>query len=232
MFSGGVNVDPTKYGLVETLESPGHNVTGVYQTGYLRETLGCLKKLAPGISTLVVLSDDSSTGRAKAKKIESLAVEGRLGLKLTASIVTDSFSEWKAEILRFRDKTDSFFIFNHNTLKDPSGKAVDPLEASAWYLKNVKKPDCTDEKQFVEEGVLIAVDDSGFKQGYEAVKIAHQILFEKKDPAVIPVVAPYRGAVMVNRQRAGMLGVDLSSQAFIEEYVDKSLALEKYPSPQ
>lgn len=228
----GVGMNPVKYGLIASLEVPGHNVTGVYQPGYLKESLGCLKELVPGISTFAVLSDDSETGRAKAKAIESLALRGELPLKLKSLVITDSFSEWQAEALALREQVDAFFVCNHNTLRDEKGEVVDPLKAFAWYLKNVKKPDCSNEKQFVQEGTLIAADDSGFKQGYEAVKIAYQILFEKRDPARIPVVIPYRGAIIVNRQRAGMLGIDLSNKSFVEEYIDRSLALEKYPSPQ
>ncbi len=226
----GVNLDPTKYGLIESMGSPGHNVTGIYQSGYLKESLTYLKKLVPDVSTFAVLSDDSETGRAKAKEIESLSARGELPLKLTAMVVTNLFSEWQAETLALLDKTDSFFVVNHNTLKNKEGKAVDPLEACAWYLKNIKKPDCADEKQFIREGILITTDDSGFKQGYEAVRMAHLILHEGKNPANIPVIAPERGPIIVNRQRAEMLGIDLSDKGFIEEYVDKSLALEKYPA--
>ncbi|TET25713.1 MAG: hypothetical protein E3J76_01080, partial [Candidatus Aminicenantes bacterium] len=113
--------------------------------------------------------------------------------------------------------------------KDDLGNPVDQLKIGAWYLRNIKKPDCAHEKQFAREGILLVVDDSGFKQGYEAVKTAYQILIKRKNPANIPVHAPERGPVIVNRQRANMLGVDISGKAFIEEFFDNALALEKYP---
>lgn len=131
--------------------------------------------------------------------------------------------------LRLQNKVDAFFVVNHNTLKDEQGNPVDQLKAGAWYLRNIKKPECSPEKQFVQEGMLLVVDDSGFKQGYEAVRMAHMILREKKEPKDITVIAPTRGAIIVNRQRAQMLGINLSGKDFIEEYIDKALALEKYP---
>ncbi|MFH1398168.1 MAG: ABC transporter substrate binding protein [Candidatus Omnitrophota bacterium] len=225
----GINGIPLKYGLLDSLERPGHNVTGVYQSGYEREALEYLKKLVPEIKTLAVLSDDSETGRAKVKKIENFAEEGSLPFKLVESVVTNSYLEWQSAALRLQNKIDAFFISNHNTLKDEQGNPVDQLKAGAWYLRNIMKPDCGHEKQFVQEGILLVVDDSGFKQGYEAVRMAYMILHEKKDPASIPVIAPTRGAVMVNRERALMLGIDLSGKDFIEEYTDKALALEIYP---
>ena len=225
----GIDGIPLKYGLIDSLEHPGHNVTGVYQSGYLKECEEYLKKLVPDVKTFAVLSDDSETGRAKTKALEKLAREGSLPLKLIETVLTNSFSEWQSGALRLQDKVDAFFVVNHNTLKDDKGNPVDQLKAGAWYLNNIKKPDCSPEKQFAQEGILIVVDDSGFKQGYEAVRMAHMILHEKKDPATIPVSTPTRGAIIVNRQRAQMLGINLSRKGFIEEYIDKALALEQYP---
>ena len=143
--------------------------------------------------------------------------------------ITNSATEWKSEALRLQKDVDAFFILNHNTLKDDQGKPVDQLEIGAWYLRQIKKPDCAPEKQFAQEGMLLVVDDSGFKQGYEVVKVAHLILHEGQNPANIAAYAPERGPIIVNRQRAAMLGIDLSKQGFIEEFIDTALALEKYP---
>ena len=35
----GINGNPSKYGLIDSVEKPGHNITGVFQAGYLRESL-------------------------------------------------------------------------------------------------------------------------------------------------------------------------------------------------
>jgi ABC-type uncharacterized transport system substrate-binding protein len=223
----GIDGNPLKYGLLDSLEHPGHNVTGVYQSGHLKESVEYLKKLVPEANTFAVLSDDSETGRAKAKALEKLAQEGNLPLKLIESVVTDSLTEWQSAALRLKDSVDAFVVNNHNTLKDEQGNSVEQLKVGAWYLHNIKKPDCAGEKQFVDEGILLVVDDSGFKQGYEATRIAHMILHEKNNPASIPVNTPERGAIIVNRKRAEMLGINLSDKGFIEEYVDQAKALEQ-----
>jgi len=224
----GVNGNPLKYDLVDSLERPGHNVTGVYQAGYLKEGVVWLKKLIPGIKTLAVLSDDSPTGRAKAKELDRLARRGQLPVELVETVVTNSLETWKQKALELQEKVDAFFILNHNTLKDADGKPVDQLEIGAWYLRHIKKPDVGHEKQFVVEGVLCAVDDSGFKQGYEAVKVAHRILEKSENPAVIPVYAPDRGPFVVNLERAEMLGILqlVAASPLVEEYVQKILAFE------
>jgi len=227
----GINGLPLKYGLMDSTERPGHNVTGIYQAGYLKECVLYLKKLLPHIRTFAILSDDSETGRSKSKELVRLSEEGKLPVELIEKVTTNSFSLWKAKALELGNKVDAFFVFNHNTLKDDNGGSVDQLEAGAWYLRNIKKPDVGHEKQFVIEGLLAAVDDSGFKQGYEAVKMAYQILEKGVRPAHMRSYAPERGPFIVNRQRAAMLGIGkvIEKNTLIEEYIDKAYALEKYP---
>jgi hypothetical protein len=47
MVFWGINNTPVKYGLVDSLERPGLNATGIYQPGYYRESLMLLKKIVP-----------------------------------------------------------------------------------------------------------------------------------------------------------------------------------------
>lgn len=223
----GINGLPTKYGLIDSMEKPGHNITGIYQAGYLKECLTFLKKLCPEIKTFAILSDDSESSRAKTKELEFLAYNKELPLELKATIITNYYKLWQEQALKTADEVDAFFVLNHNTLKDGSSRSIDQLEAGKWYLTNIKKPECSHEKQFVEEGMLLVVDDSGFKQGYEAFKIAYQILKEGKSPADIAIKAPSRGKVIVNRERAEMLKLNIKDKKFIEEFIDHAAALGK-----
>ncbi|MBF0484804.1 MAG: hypothetical protein HQL25_08890, partial [Candidatus Omnitrophica bacterium] len=225
----GVDLTPMKYGYIDSMDHPGHNITGVYQSGYYKDCMVNLKKLYPNIKTYAILSDDSETGRAKAVAVTKDVAEGGLGLELVDTVTTNSFSEWKTKALELQDKVDAFFIPTHASLKNEEGKPVDMMEAGAWYIKNIKKPEAVPEKHMVREGMLLTADDSGYKQGYEAVRMADMILHGKKNPADIAVVAPSRGAIIVNKKRAQILGLDLTDKTFIEEYVENSLALDKYP---
>lgn len=227
----GINGLPLKYGQIDSLEHPGHNVTGVYQAGYLRECVDRLRELVPSIQTIAVLSDASETGRSKAKEIEKLARDGTLRVKLVEVVVTNSLAEWQARALALQDQVDAFFVLNHNTLKDDEGRTVAQFEAGAWYLEHIRKPECGHERQFVQEGLLMCVDDSGFKQAYEAVKLAHAILSEGRRPAELPVRAPERGPFIVNRHRARTLGLTsvLAGRPQAEEYLDTAAALGRPP---
>lgn len=225
----GVNGTPLKYGLLDSLKKPGHNVTGVYQAGYLKECLYFLKKISPEVEAFAVLSDDSPTGRSKAKAIKNLHDRGELPLKLVDTVTTNQVDEWKSKAVELQGKVDAFFVLNHNSLKDANERVVDQLEIGAWYLRNISKPECAGEKQFAQEGMLSVCDDSGYNQGYEAMKLAWRILRHGERAGDIEVKAPGRGPFIVNRQRATALGIDIRPEMGVEEYIEESLALREHP---
>ena len=227
----GINGTPMKYGLLDSLERPGHNITGIYQAGYLREGLVALKTLLPEVERFAVLSDDSPTGRSKAKEFLRWSRRGELPLELVEVVVTNEYELWKRRALQLRDHVDVFFMLNHNTLRNADGKTVEQLEVGRWYLTNIKKPDIAHERHFVKEGILSAVEDSGYKQGYEAMRIADRILANGEKPAEISVYAPEQGPFIINSERARALGIEnrVVNHPLVEETIDFCLAL-KHPA--
>ena len=224
----GINGLPLKYGLLDTLKKPGHNITGVYQAGYFKECLAFLQQVVPTVRTFAVLSDDSPTGRSKVKALENLHNSGDLPLKLLESVITNSFSEWKIRAKVLETQVDAFFIVNHNSIKNDDGNVLDQMEIGAWYLRNINKPECAHEKQFAQEGILCVCDDSGYNQGYEAMKLVYRILQKGEHPGDMAVKAPPRGPFIINRQRAEMLGIQIMDKMGAELYVDKALALTEH----
>ncbi len=224
----GINGLPLKYGLVESMDSPGHNVTGVWQAGYPMESLEFLHRLSPGARTFAILACDSETSRPRVKQIRSLARKGKLPLTMVDTVVTNSFSDFKARTLELAARVDAFFILNHDTLTDDEGAHVDMLEVGKWYLENIKKPEAAPEPQFVREGMLLTVSDSGYNQSYKAFEMAYDILEQGLNPSRMRTVLPPRGPVMVNRIRAKALGISLEDKMeLIDEIVEESVALER-----
>lgn len=219
----GVNNTPVKYGLVDSEEKPGHNVTGVYQTTYYKESLQLLKNIVPQAKTFAILSDDTTTGRIHTKALQFLARKDKLPLKLTASVTTNDLETWKNRALELQNEVDSFFIASSNGLKDLSGRVVSNEEAAEWYVNNIMKPSASGFRYRVEAGWLCAADDSGYNQGFEGGVIAHDLL-SGADPSTYPPRIPPRGPLMVNKKRARMLGITLTDQMGIEEYIEENRA--------
>jgi ABC-type uncharacterized transport system substrate-binding protein len=225
----GVNNTPLKYGLIDSMNKPGHNVTGVYQPGYVVEGLHLLKTLVPKAKTFAILSDESETARANYKSVEYLAQKGSLPLRHVETVATSNFEVWKEKALLLQKKVDAFFIGHYASLRDKAGNYVTPEEAVRWYITHITIPEVMTERQFVEQGILCTADDSGYKQGFEAVAIAHDILKNGANPATYPPRAPKRGSLIVNKQRAKMLGITLSADMGIEEFIDEASVLKEGP---
>ena len=222
----GVNGLPLKYGLIENLDAPGRNITGVWQSGYYKESLELLKRLVPTARTFAILACDSETSRPNVKMIEQLAKRDALPLRLTDSIVTNSYEEFKRRALETSRKVDAFFVLNHDTLRDAQGRYVDMLDVGRWYLENIRIPEASHEDQFVHEGMLLTANDSGFNQGFMAFEMANLILEKRSTPARMAVRTPDRGPYLVNRIRADQLKISLTESLFmIDEVVTQSVAL-------
>ena len=222
----GINGLPLKYGLVDSMDAPGRNVTGVWQSGYHKESLDLLKRLVPNAKTFAILACDSESSRPNVKMIEQLAQRGNLPLKLVDKVLTNSLEEFKARALELSKKVDAFVVLNHDTMRDAKGNHVDMLEVGRWYLNNIKIPEASHEDQFVLEGMLLTANDSGYNQGYMAFEMAHGILEKGLSPARMAVRTPERGPYLVNRMRANALGIKLDDALYlIDEVVEKSLAL-------
>ncbi len=221
----GINTTPVKYGLVDREAKPGHNVTGIYQTSYYAESLELLTKIKPGIKTFAILSDGTTTGRIHVKTIQYLVKSGRIPLKLVGVVSTSDSEEWKRKALELQTDVDAFFIAQYSGLKDKNDRPVTDEEMAAWYITHINIPEAAGFRHRVVQGMLCAADDSGYNQGYEAVAVAHDILAKGANPATYPPRAPKRGALMVNKQRAKMLGITLTEKMGIEEYIDEMVAL-------
>jgi ABC-type uncharacterized transport system substrate-binding protein len=224
----GINGLPLKYGLVDSMDNPGHNVTGVWQVGYHKEGLELLHALIPDATTFAILACDTETSRANIKQIRALANSGKLPLQLVEVVATNSFAEFKNRALELAQKVDAFFVLNHDTLLDEQGNHIDMLDVGKWYLEHINKPEASHEDQFVREGMLLAANDSGYNQGYMAFEMAYDILEQGLNPSRMRTRTPQKGPFMVNRQRAHMLGLSLEDKMhIIEEVVEKALALER-----
>jgi ABC-type uncharacterized transport system substrate-binding protein len=222
----GINGLPLKYGLVDSMDHPGHNVTGVWQAGYHKESLELLKALVPDAKTFAILSCNSVTSRPSIKQIRMLAQYGELPLQLVDVVATNDFSEFKHRALELAGKVDAFFVLNHDTLKDDQGNYIDMLTVGKWYLENIKKPEASPEDQFVHEGMLLTANDSGYNQGYYAFEIAYDILEQGLNPSRIRTKTPPRGPLMVNQQRATMLGITLDDKMhLIDKVIQTAVAL-------
>jgi ABC-type uncharacterized transport system substrate-binding protein len=224
----GINGLPLKYGLVDSMDRPGHNVTGVWQQGYPKETLELLHTLVPAAKTFAILACDSETSRPQAKQIQVLAREGQLPLQLVATVTTNSFEDFKKHALHLAKTVDAFFVLNHDTMTDSRGNHIDMLAVGRWYLENIRKPEASPEDQMVHEGLLLTANDYGYNQAYLAFEMAYDILEQGLNPGRMRPRTPARGPLMINTKRAAKLGIRIDDEMRkAVQLIDSAAALKK-----
>lgn len=225
----GVNGSPLKYGLLDSIEQPGHNVTGIYQKNYHKENLDLLLQLIPAIKTVAILSDDSATGLSHTKLFQKAVQESKSNLKIKEIVITNQFAKWQQKAQALNDQVDAFLISSNQSLKDEQGQTVPMNEVLKWYLKYINKPEVAAQINFVRGGMLATVFDSPIKQGYETAKVAHDILSNNKNASDIPAYAPEHGGYIVNQWRAENLNLSAQvkeKQALFHETIDKHVELD------
>lgn len=82
-----------------------------------------------------------------------------------------------------QEKVDAFIV-NPTLSKDVEGKPVSDEAMTQWYLVHIHKPEISKTRRGVAHGLLCTAETSGYNQGAEAVRIAHDILVDGVKPAV------------------------------------------------
>lgn len=137
--------------------------------------------------------------------------------------MTNEFEVFKQKALELQERVDVLFV-TPTTAKDAQGKFVSDDAIMQWYVANVRKPDVALSRRGVVQGLLCAADSDGYSQGFEGVRIAHDLLAGGKRPATYATVTPKRGPLMVNRQRAQMLGLTIP-EGVADEIIEEASAL-------
>lgn len=215
----GVNLLPTKpdyawkkdgsfTALAESLERPGHNITGVQERVYFRGGFQLLHRIVPKAKTTLFLSDNSLIGT---ELIRTAGGEGALDnpfITIVKKVYTDSFETLQELILDYQDKVDSIVLFIPWTLEDKDGNHVPQDQVVRWMLQNNKRPGIAYLDILAEEGYLCGMVVDMVKQGFYTGIIGGRIL-KGENPADMPILDPVANRIMINLARAKQLGIDI-----------------------
>ena len=203
----GVNKDPMVYGYIDSLERPGHNVTGLTEDVNFHKTLFLAKSLVPGARKAYILGDNSPTNQGVLDRL--MPAFSGAPLEITGYKLTDRWEVWKDQVRSLQGKVDVIVYPHYHTLKDAKGRPISHNRVLSWTLKNSKIPDFTFWNFGVVDGILGSVSAWGKAHGYEAADIAVRILEGREKPGSIPIKTPLVGTIILNRERAKMLGIQI-----------------------
>lgn len=216
----GVNGSPAKYcadsGLLDSLERPGHNVTGVYQTTYFAQSLALIARLRPGARSFAVICDGDVTGRALLGDLEA---RKDLPLEWKETFVSRNFEEWKPKIREWQGKVDCLYVLCSGSARDGRGRFLGHHPTVAWIAKNARMPTTGNWDFQVKDGLLVSAADTGEQQGLYAARLAVEILRGRK-AGELHLITPPDGVPVINMKTAGRLGIRVPQKMvnmFIED---------------
>lgn len=186
--------DPLGAGLVQSLEKPGYNISGVSNFVALEPQLAFYKKLLPNLKTMGVPYNPSEPNSVKI--IEQLKV---LCDTKAQPLMRTADASQSATALSAR--CDAIFISNDNT-------SLAALPAIVGAGRKTKTPVLVSDIDAVEEGALAAMGPNQYSIGVQTGKMIARIL-RGESAASMPVEFPSATEGRINASAAKQLGIDI-----------------------
>jgi len=195
-----IGADPVGSGYVDTLARPGGNATGFVLLDYAltAKWMELLKEIAPTVTRVAVLRDpELSSGVGQFAVIQYVAPS--VGMEVSAISILDA-REIEKDIAKFASAPNGGLILTASALSVVHRDLIVGLAAK------YKLPAVYHRRYFVAGGGLMSYGpevDEGFRG---AARYVDRILKGEK-PAGLPVQAPTKYELVINRKTAQALGL-------------------------
>lgn len=190
--------------LVDSMESPGGNVTGTVDTqpDAIPSTIAFLKNELGAKNVGMVFNSGEQNSRSSVDAVkEEMA---KVGLNVVEASVSAS-AEVKQATESLIGKVDSLYIITDNTV-------VSALESVVDVANEHKLPMMVGEFDSVKRGGLGAYGFEFYDIGYEAGEMAVKILKGESTPAEIPVQYPQNLKFVLNKDTVDALGIEVKDE--------------------
>lgn len=216
VFSG-VNVDPTIYAPITSLERPGGPITGALERFPYGEGFTVAKRIFPNASTIVLLADSSSSSSfvVSTFKEQYLDVCNDSPLQVIGPLQVATFREWQETVTAYQTEADLLGILTYHQLRDENGRVVPAPVVVDWTVHHNELPELGVLTFHAADGFFAAVGVSGYKTGLYVGVLGGEIL-GGKDPAAIPLVDPKEVEVAFNLERADALGITIPAEELVK----------------
>ncbi|MCM3709006.1 ABC transporter substrate-binding protein [Sporosarcina luteola] len=190
--------------LVESLESPGGNVTGTIDNhpDAIPNTMKFLKEELGAKKVGMVFNSGEANSRAQVDAVKEILKEMDMTV-VEASVATSADVKQATESLI--GKVDSLYIITDNTV-------VSALESVVSVANEQKLPMMVGEFDSVKRGGLAAYGFEYYDIGYEAGQMAVKILKGENKPADLPVQVPQNLKLIMNEDTAETIGLSIKDE--------------------
>ncbi|RTK92859.1 MAG: ABC transporter substrate-binding protein [Rickettsiales bacterium] len=206
--------DPVKAGLVESLNMPSNNVSGVSNFVELEPQIKLFQTIQPNLKRLGFLYNPSEMNSLSLiKKLEELCPKFGISLIVQAANKTSEVSQAATKLAA---NVDAIFISNDST-------ALSALQVIINSATKVKVPVYVSDTDAVELGALAALGPNQYNIGLQTAKIIVRAL-KGEDLGTIPVEFPTSTELYLNEEAAEKIGFQFSEalKAAAEKIINKS----------
>jgi putative ABC transport system substrate-binding protein len=190
--------------LVESMESPGGNVTGTIDSHpeAISNTMKFLKEELGAKNVGMVFNAGEQNSRAQVDAVKEM-LKGMDMNVVEASVSTSADVKQATESLI--GKVDSLYIITDNTV-------VSALESVISVANDNKLPMMVGEFDSVKRGGLATYGFEYFDIGYEAGEMAVKVLKGESEPGELPVQIPQKLKLFMNKDTASVLGIEVKDE--------------------
>jgi putative ABC transport system substrate-binding protein len=190
--------DPVGAGLVDDLEKPGKNITGVSDMLPVDQHMAMLRRFYPDLKKLGMIYN---AGEANSKTtVAMVKAEGlKAGFEVveaTVSKTSDVYQAAKALV----GKVDAVYLPTDNTV-------ISSLESVIKVCQQEKMPLFSADVDSVKRGTVAALAFDYYQHGYQTGLMAKRILVDGSFPSVTPVETQQDLILHLNLKAAARMGV-------------------------
>lgn len=194
--------DPLQAELVQSLEKPGNQTSGVSNFIALEPQLQLFMRIAPAMKRLGFLYNPSEVNSLSLiKQLEILCPQFGITLVLQAANKTSDVAQAATELA---GRVDAIFISNDST-------ALSALQTIIRAANKVKVPVFVSDTDAVEQGALAALGPNQYKVGLQTAQIIVRAL-KGEDLNRIPVEFPNQTELYLNEEAAEKLGIQFTEE--------------------
>lgn len=193
--------DPIGAGLVDKNTKTGKNITGVSDYVDPAKVIDDFLKIYPDTKTFATMyNTNEQNSLVQIEALEKVLKDKGLSLKKQG---VSSINDIPQALASLKSGTDAMVTVTDNVV-------VNAMPVIAKTLKDEKIPSLAFDEGSVENGALIAEGVNYEKIGIRAGEMAGEILKENKDIKEIPFEDAKDLSMLVNKETAELLGLDLN----------------------
>lgn len=202
----GAITDPIGAGLVDDMEKPGGNITGVSNQTPVDAVIELAQEILPEAKTVGILYS-SNEDNSQAQVDEASAAAEAMGLAVELFVVNSS-NEIAQTVQVMASQVDYIYLPQDNTVANAMDTVVQEADAAGV-------PVFPSVDTMVAQGGLATVGQNQFQIGVETGIMAAQIL-DGADPATTPVNIFTDGELIINSAQAEKLGITIPASVLAE----------------